>query len=293
MLILLSYNSIRKCSIVKLNIGPHISISNGYENAGKIAKDLDANTFQFFTRNPRGGRAKKLVNSDVEKLKKFIMDNNFAPLVAHAPYTLNMCSANPQIREFARMVFKDDITRMEKLPCNLYNFHPGSHTGQGIEKGIEQIVEILNEVMTEDMTTIILLETMSGKGSEIGKTFKELKEIIRRVNYNDKIGICFDTCHTYSAGYDIVNNLEGVLEEFDNILGLERLKAIHVNDSMYGFKVYKDRHAKIGEGILGLDTIVNLITHPQLKHLPFILETPNDESGYKEEIRLLRSMAEK
>lgn len=277
---------------MKLNIGPHLSISKGYEGAGKTALEINANTFQFFSRNPRGGRAKALVERDIQGLDKIISKNKFAPLLVHAPYTLNMSSENEKAQNFARMVFADDLDRMEKLPCNLYNFHPGSHTGQGLEKGITKIVKILNETINENTTTLVLLETMSGKGTEIGKTFQELRAIIDRVEHKDKIGICFDTCHTFCAGYDIVNDLDSVLIEFDNVLGLERLKAIHLNDSYYAFKSFKDRHKPIGEGEIGLDAIVRFITHPKIKGIPLFLETPNDVDGYAREIKLLREIVE-
>lgn len=275
--------------VFRLNIGCHLSTSKGYEKMGKVALEIGANTFQFFTRNPRGGRAKALDPVDLEKLKKIMDEHHFAPLLAHAPYTLNMCSKDEKTRDFAKMMFADDLNRMEQLPCTLYNFHPGSHTGQGVEKGIHLITEILNEVMFEGMTTVVLLETMSGKGSEIGKTFEEIRDIINGVELHQQMGVCLDTCHIYSAGYDIVNDLDGVLEKFDDIIGLNRLKAIHLNDSMTPFNSHKDRHACIGEGEIGLEAIMNLVNHPKLKDIPFLLETPNEIEGYEKEIVLLKA----
>lgn len=272
-----------------LNIGCHLSTTKGFENMGKEALEIGANTFQFFTRNPRGGKAKDIDINDMEGLLKIARENNFATILAHAPYTLNACSADERTREFAREMMADDLKRMEFMPNNLYNFHPGSHVKQGVEVGINYIVELLNNVLREDQTTTVLLETMAGKGSEVGRTFEEIAEIISRVELKDKMGVCLDTCHVYDAGYDIVNNLDGVLEEFDRIIGLDRLKAIHLNDSKNPFKSHKDRHEKIGEGFLGLEAITNIINHPKLKHLPFFLETPNELDGYAKEIELLRS----
>ena len=272
-----------------LNIGCHLSTTKGFENMGKEALEIGANTFQFFTRNPRGGKAKDIDINDMEGLLKIARENNFATILAHAPYTLNACSADERTREFAREMMEDDLKRMELMPNNLYNFHPGSHVKQGVEVGINYIVELLNNVLREDQTTTVLLETMAGKGSEVGRTFEEIAEIISRVELKDKMGVCLDTCHVYDAGYDIVNNLDGVLEEFDRIIGLDRLKAIHLNDSKNPFKSHKDRHEKIGEGFLGLEAITNIINHPKLKHLPFFLETPNELDGYAKEIELLRS----
>ena len=273
-----------------LNIGSHLSTSKGFANMGKIALEMGGNTFQFFTRNPRGGKAKDLNMEDIKELEKIMIDSNFAPILAHAPYTLNLCSSKEDTRSFGKMIFKDDLERLEKIPCSLYNFHPGSHTGIGVEKGIEFIAEALNEAITKETTTTILLEAMSGKGTEIGKTFEELREIIDRVKLNEKVGVCIDTCHIFSAGYDIVNDLDGVLEKFDKIIGLERLKAIHLNDSLMPFGSNKDRHAGIGEGEIGLNALVNIVTHPKLKDLPFFLETPYEIEGHIKEIKLLRSM---
>ncbi|MBI4857157.1 MAG: deoxyribonuclease IV [Acetobacterium woodii] len=273
-----------------LIIGPHLSIAGGFKKAGEEALKINANTFQFFTRNPRGGKAKAIDEKDVAGLKTIMDNQGFGPLLAHAPYTLNMCSAKPETREFARMIFKDDLMRLEELPCELYNFHPGSHTGQGVEKGIEWIAEILNDEMWADQKTMVVLETMSGKGTEIGRNFEELKLIIDRVNLKEKMGICLDTCHVYSGGYDVVGNLDGVLEEFDRVIGLDYLKCIHLNDSMMPFGSNKDRHEKIGFGTLGVEAFKRIVTHPQLKSLPFFLETPQENTlDYKKEIDLLRS----
>ncbi len=263
-------------------IGCHLSIANGFLKAGKNIMELGGNTFQYFSRNPQGGRARPWDQKDFEGFMQYASFVGIEGLLCHAPYTLNACSANPQTREFARMVFKSDLEMLEHFPNALYNFHPGSHTGQGVEIGIKQIVEILNEVITPDMSTTILLETMSGKGSEVGRSFEELAEIISCVEHKEKLGVCLDTCHVYSAGYDIVNHLDDVLEEFDSIVGLEKLKAIHLNDSMMPFASNKDRHAKIGEGTIGLDAIVRIINHPKL-------ETPNEDEGYKKEITLLKN----
>lgn len=275
-----------------LNIGCHLSISNGFEAIGKQALEIGANTFQFFTRNPRGGSARKIEQADVDALKQLMSENGFLQILAHAPYTMNLCSAKPETREFALNTLKDDLQRMEYLPDNLYNFHPGSHTGQGVEKGTEQIISALNEAMFPEMNTIVLLETMAGKGSEIGGKFEELKAIIDGVDCNDRIGVCLDTCHVFDAGYDIVNDLDGVLDKFDRIIGLDRLKAIHINDSMNYLGCHKDRHQKIGEGAIGIDAFKRIVNHPSLKNLPFFLETPNDIDGYAYEIRQLKSMVE-
>lgn len=275
-----------------LNIGCHLSISNGFEAIGKQALEIGANTFQFFTRNPRGGSARKIEQADVDALKLIMSENAFSQILAHAPYTMNLCSAKPETREFALNTLKDDLQRMEYLPDNLYNFHPGSHTGQGTEKGTEQIISALNEAMFPEMHTTVLLETMAGKGSEIGGKFEELTAIINGVDYKDKIGVCLDTCHVFDAGYDIVNHLEEVLDDFEKIIGLGRLKAVHLNDSMNYLGCHKDRHQKIGEGAIGLDAFKRIINHPVLKNLPFFLETPNEINGYAYEISLLKSIAE-
>lgn len=271
-----------------LKLGNHLSSSKGYKAMGEAAVKLGANTFAFFTRNPRGGKAKEINPSDVEAFLQLAQEQGLQRLVAHAPYTLNPCSADPDLREFARNTFADDLKRMEYTPGNYYNFHPGSHVGQGIEAGIAKIAEILNDVLTEEQSTTVLLETMSGKGSEVGSTFQELKEIIDRVERKDKLGVCLDTCHIWDGGYDIVHDLDGVLTEFDQVIGLTRLKAVHLNDSMNGLGSHKDRHAKIGEGEIGLDALVEVVCHPALKGVPFILETPNDDEGWKREITLLR-----
>lgn len=271
-------------------IGCHLSVSKGFEAMGKEALSIGANTFQFFTRNPRGGKAKKIDKDDIDKLIKLMKENNFGKILAHAPYTLNPCSKDEKLRRFALSTMTDDLKRMEYLPNNLYNFHPGSHVGQGIDKGIELISSQLNKVLYEDMTTTVLLETMSGKGSEVGSKFEELKAIIDNTNLKDKMGICLDTCHVFDGGYDIVDNLENVLEEFDRIIGLNRLKAIHINDSMNYLGCHKDRHQKIGKGGIGIDAFERIINHPALKNLPYYLETPNELDGYAEEIRLLRNL---
>lgn len=272
-----------------LHIGCHLSISKGFEHIGKEAKSIEADTFQFFTRNPQGGKAKEIDAYDAQKYNEFAQKNNFSKIVAHAPYTLNPCSDNPQTREFAEMVFEDDLQRMEFVPHNYYNFHPGSHVGQGVETGVKLIVDLLNRVLQPEQTTTVLLETMSGKGSEVGARFEELAEIISSVHLNEKMGVCLDTCHVFSAGYDIVHHLDDIISEFDKIIGLTRLKAIHLNDSLMPFGAHKDRHAKIGAGEIGLTALVNFVNHPAIKNLPIILETPNDLSGYAAEIKLLQS----
>lgn len=276
-----------------LNIGCHLSSSKGFLHMGQEALSLGGNTFQFFTRNPRGSKAKAMDEADAAALVAFCRENEFAPILAHAPYTLNPCSNDPRVREFALMVMADDLARMEYLPHNLYNFHPGSHLGQGVEAGIELILQILEQVLNSAQTTTVLLECMAGKGSEIGRSFAEIRQILSRVTHIDKMGVCLDTCHVYCAGYDIVNNLDGVLEEFDSVVGLQYLKAIHLNDSMAPLGSGKDRHARIGEGTLGMEAIVNIINHPKLKELPFYLETPNDLAGYAREISLLKARATK
>lgn len=273
-----------------LNIGCHLSSANGYLAMGETAKTIDGNTFQFFTRNPRGGKAKKFVPQDAAALEDFLQQHSFAPILAHAPYTLNACSAKEETRNFALEVMRDDLERLEHLPHCLYNFHPGSHTGQGVETGIQQIADLLNAVITKEQTTTVLLETMAGKGTEVGSTFSELAAIIDKVELEEKMGVCLDTCHIFDGGYDIVNDLEGVLAEFDKVIGLERLKAIHINDSMNTLGCHKDRHAKIGQGGIGLEAFGRLINHPALRRLPYYLETPNDLAGYKEEIKLLRNL---
>ena len=271
-----------------LNIGCHLSISKGYENMGKEALKIDANTFQFFTRNPRGGKIKELNIEDINNLLEIMKKNQFAKILAHAPYTMNLCSDKEDIREFAKNMMKEDLERMEYLPGNMYNFHPGSHVGQGSEIGIQKIAEILNDVLTEEQTTTVLLETMSGKGTEVGRNFEELRKILNLVEKKSKMGICLDTCHVWDGGYDIVHDLDGVLNDFDHIIGLERLKAIHLNDSLNDCGSHKDRHARIGEGKIGMEALARIIKHPALREIPFILETPNDDSGWTEEIHVLK-----
>lgn len=273
-----------------LNIGCHLSASKGFLNMGKTAIELGGNTFQFFTRNPRGGSAKDIDPEDAKALLSLMQENGFAKILAHAPYTLNACAKVPSIREFAYNTMLDDLKRMEYVPNNMYNFHPGSHVGQGIETGIELISDLLNSILWEDQTTTVLLETMAGKGSEVGSRFEELREIIDRVELKNKMGVCLDTCHVNDAGYDIVNDLDGVLTEFDKIIGLDRLKALHLNDSKNPLGAHKDRHEKIGEGYIGKDAFERIVNHPVLKDLPMFLETPNELPGYAEEIKLLKSL---
>lgn len=269
-------------------IGCHLSASKGYLAMAKQAVSIGANTFQFFTRNPRGGKAKEINEDDVKAFLQYSKEHGINKILAHAPYTLNACSADSGIREFAKNTMADDLKRMEYTPGNYYNFHPGSHVGQGVEVGIDFIAEMLNEILTKDQTTIVLLETMSGKGSEVGRNFEELKAIIDKVKLKDKLGVCLDTCHIWDGGYDVVNNFDGVLDEFDKIIGLEKLKAIHLNDSKNDLASHKDRHEKIGEGKIGLDAISKIINNDRIKDLPFYLETPNEIDGYEREIVLLK-----
>lgn len=271
-------------------IGNHLSASKGYEAMGKQAVKLGANTFAFFTRNPRGGKAKEINTEDVEKFLNFAKEHEFGKLVAHAPYTMNACAAKEEIRSFAKEMLTDDLRRMEYTPNNYYNFHPGSHVGQGAETGIELISGLLNEVLKPEQTTTVLLETMAGKGSEVGRCFEELRAIIDKVELSEKLGVCLDTCHVWDAGYDIVNDLDGVLQKFDDVLGMECLKAVHLNDSMNGLGSHKDRHEKIGKGQIGLEALTAVINHPKLQGIPFILETPNEDEGYATEIALLREV---
>lgn len=273
-------------------IGNHLSASKGYAAMGRAAIALGANTFAFFTRNPRGGKAKEVNPEDVKKLLLLMEEHRFGKLVAHAPYTMNLCAAKEEIRQFSKDMIADDLARMEYTPGNYYNFHPGSHVGQGAECGIELIAEALNAVLTEEQTTTVLLETMAGKGSEVGRSFEELRDILLRVTLKDKMGVCFDTCHVWDAGYDIVNDLDGVLKEFDGIIGLNRLMAVHFNDSMNPCGAHKDRHARIGEGCIGAEALRRVATHPLLAGKPFILETPNDDEGYKREINMIREWTE-
>lgn len=271
-------------------IGSHISASKGFEAMGKQALKLGANTFAFFTRNPRGGKAKEIDPADVDKLLALMEEHHFGKLVAHAPYTMNLCAAKENVRNFSMEMFQDDLKRMDYLPGNYYNFHPGSHVGQGAEQGIEMIAEALNGALFGEQTTTVLLETMAGKGSEVGRSFEELRRIIDLVDLDDKLGVCLDTCHIWDGGYDVVDHLDDVLNEFDQVIGLDRLKAIHLNDSMNPLGAHKDRHEKIGQGHLGLEAITRIINHPALKELPFILETPNDDEGYTNEIAMLRKL---
>ena len=271
-------------------IGCHLSTSKGFLAMGKDAVRIGANTFQFFTRNPRGGSAKAIDKKDVADFLALTEAHNISSLVAHAPYTLNACAADPNIREFAELTMDDDLRRMEYVPGNFYNFHPGSHVQQGVETGINLIVDLLNKILKPEQQTTVLLETMAGKGSEIGRSFEEFQAIIERVEHNNLLGVCLDTCHVYDAGYDVVNRLDEVLEQFDNVIGLKRLRAIHLNDSMFGFNSHRDRHARIGEGKIGLEAITRIINHPSLRHLPFNLETPNEIDGYEAEIKLLKGL---
>lgn len=273
-----------------LTIGCHLSISKGYLHMGKEALSLGANTFQYFTRNPRGGKARTFDEADMKALEAFMAEHNFGKILGHAPYTLNTCAADPSLRQFAKNMMREDLERLEFLPNQLYNFHPGSHVKQGVDQGIEYIVEALNEVMFEGMHTTVLLETMAGKGTEVGRTFEEIARIIDGVKLKDYIGVCMDTCHIHEGDYDIIGDLDGVMESFDKIVGLDRLHAIHLNDSKNPRGAHKDRHEKIGEGHIGLEAITKVINHPALRNLPFYLETPNELDGYAKEIALLRSV---
>lgn len=275
-----------------LNIGCHLSASKGYTHMAKEAISIGGNTFQFFTRNPRGGKAKEVDPKDVESFLNISKENGFAKILAHAPYTINVCSADEGIRKFGKDTMKDDLEKLEFVPGNMYNFHPGSHVGQGTDEGIRLIIEALNEILWKEQSTTVLLETMAGKGSEVGRSFEELKRIIDGVELKEKLGVCLDTCHVYDAGYDIVNNLDKVLDEFDKAIGLDRLKAIHINDSKNPFESHKDRHEKIGEGSIGIEAFKRIINHPKLRDLPFYLETPNELDGYEKEIALLKSLYE-
>ena len=271
-----------------LHIGCHLSSADGFLAMGQTALSLEADTFQFFTRNPRGSKAKAIDAEDARALMELMQKHRFPCILAHAPYTLNPCSATEKTREFAYLTMEDDLKRMEFTPGQLYNFHPGSHTGQGAEKGIEESAALLNELLKPEQTTTVLLETMSGKGSEVGRSFEELAAILDKVRLQEKMGVCLDTCHVWDGGYDIVNDLDGVVEEFDRIIGLHYLKAVHLNDSQNERGSHKDRHACIGAGKIGLEALADVINHPKLKHLPFFLETPNDLDGYKKEIALMR-----
>lgn len=273
-------------------IGNHLSSSKGFEAMGKAALKLGANTFAFFTRNPRGGKAKEIDPADAERLRSLMEEHHFGKLVAHAPYTMNVCAAKSDIREFSWNILKDDMERMEYLPGNYYNFHPGAHVGQGAEEAIPVIADALNHAIKPDQSTVVLLETMAGKGSEVGRNFEELERIIELVDCKDKIGVCFDTCHTWDGGYDLVEDLGGVLRTFDQIIGLDRLKAVHLNDSMNVRDSHKDRHQKIGEGEIGAEALKRIVTHPVLAGRLFILETPNDDAGYAREIAMIKSWAD-
>ena len=273
-----------------LNIGCHLSSSKGYLAMAETAVSINANTFQFFTRNPRGGAAKPIDEDDIKEFLKYSKENGIEKILAHAPYTLNACAADEKIREFAKNTMADDIRRMEYTPGQMYNFHPGSHVKQGADVGIKLISDLLNEVMYPEMTTVILLETMAGKGSEVGRSFEEIREIIDRTELGDRLGVCLDTCHVYDAGYDIIGNLDGVLDEFDRVIGINRLKAIHINDTKNPFESHKDRHEKIGDGFIGLEAFERIINHKYLRDLPFYLETPNVLEGYQKEIEILRGL---
>ena len=271
-----------------LRIGCHLSSAKGYVSMARQAEQIKANTFQFFTRNPRGGNAKNIDPSDVAAFLEKAQEDDISPILAHAPYTLNACSADPKVRDFARRTMKDDLMRMEYTPGNFYNFHPGCHVNQGADTGISLISQLLNEILSPDQTTTVLLETMAGKGSEVGKNFEELRQILDMTDYSDCMGVCLDTCHIWDGGYDIVNHLDDVLTDFDKIIGLNRLKAIHLNDSQNPLGAHKDRHARLGEGYIGLDAFKRIINHPALRNLPFYLETPNELDGYAREIQMMR-----
>lgn len=273
-----------------LRIGCHLSSSKGFLHMGKEVTEIGANTFQFFTRNPRGSKAKEIDEKDVEKYHVFAKEHDISQILAHAPYTLNPCSKDAHTREFALMTMEDDLKRMEYVPGNCYNFHPGSHVGQGAEEGIKMIAETLNQILKKEQHTTVLLETMAGKGTEVGRSFEELRAILDRVELKEHMGVCLDTCHVYDAGYDIVNHLDQVLDEFDSIIGLERLRAIHMNDSKNPFASHKDRHEKIGEGSLGVKTFETMVNHPKLQGIPIYLETPNELDGYAKEIKMLREL---
>lgn len=276
-----------------MKIGSHISFSKGYRQMAEDALSIGANAFQYFSRNPRGGKMKDFDAEDAREMLQITTRNNFAPFLVHAPYVYNPCAADESLRDFAKTAMREDLQRQQQIPNSLYVFHPGSHVGQGAETGARKIAEVLDAVFFDGLQTTILLETMSGKGTEMGRSFEELADIISRAKCGGELGVCFDTCHTFSAGYDVVNDLDGVLEHFDATLGLSRLKAIHLNDSMTPFGAHKDRHARIGEGEIGLEAIVRIINHPKLRELPFYLETPNELDGYAREIALLRGKYEK
>ncbi|MBE6674782.1 MAG: deoxyribonuclease IV [Ruminococcaceae bacterium] len=272
---------------MKLNLGCHLSVSKGYEHMGKEALSIGANTFQFFTRNPRGGSFKPPTDEDVNALVELMKENNFAPIIAHAPYTFNPCAADEGIRDYTKRVMAEDVRLLDRIPGALYNFHPGCHVSQGVDIGIEKTADTLNTILAESEKTTVLIETMAGKGTEIGKTFEEIQKIIEKVELSTRVGVCLDTCHVHDGGYNISEDVFGVLDEFDSIIGLDRLKAIHLNDSKNVLGAHKDRHEKIGGGNLSLDGIIKIITHPVVKNLPICLETPNDIEGYAREIKLL------
>ena len=269
-------------------IGAHVSIAKGFKKAAQISVDIGANTFQFFSRNPRGGNAKEFNEKDMAAFQKIREENNFGKLLAHAPYTMNLAAANDDTYEFAKMVIREDVKRMDSIGVEYICFHPGSHVGSGVEEGTRKIIEGLNQAITGDENITVLLETMSGKGTEIGRSFEEIRAIIDGVEHNERMGVCMDTCHIFSAGYDIVNDLNGVLDEFDRVIGLDRLKTIHLNDSMMPFGKNKDRHAGIGEGEIGMKAILEVINHPKLREIPFFLETPYDDEGHGREIAMLK-----
>lgn len=273
-----------------LTIGAHLSISKGYLHMGEEALTIGANTFQFFTRNPRGGKARPLDEADIKGLEKFLKDHQFGKILGHGPYIYNVCAAKEELREFGKTAMREDLERMEYLPGQLYNFHPGSHVKQGVDIGIDYIAEALNEILFPHMKTTVLLEAMAGKGTEIGRSFEELARIIDKVKLKEHIGVCIDTCHIHEGGYDIIDDLDGVLHEFDRLIGLDKVHAIHLNDSKNPRGAHKDRHEKIGEGHIGIEAISRIITHPKLRHLPFYLETPNELDGYAKEIAMLREI---
>ena len=273
---------------MKLNLGCHLSVSKGYEHMGKEALSIGANTFQFFTRNPRGGSFKPPTDEDICALVELMRNNNFAPIIAHAPYTFNPCAADEGIRDYTKRVMAEDVRILDKIPNALYNFHPGCHVSQGVDVGIEKTADTLNTILSQSEKTVVLIETMAGKGTEIGKNFEEIQRIIERVEQESRVGVCLDTCHVHDGGYNISEDVNGVLDEFDKIVGFDRLKAIHLNDSKNVLGAHKDRHEKIGEGNLSLDGIIKIITHPVVKKLPICLETPNDIDGYAREIELLQ-----
>ncbi|KAF0091074.1 MAG: deoxyribonuclease IV [Fusobacteria bacterium] len=274
------------------NIGCHMSVSKGYKYMGSRILELGGNTFQYFSRNPRGGSVKAIDKADAQALSELMIANSFAPILTHAPYTMNMAAAKDDTYDFAKRVFREDLERLEELPSTLYNFHPGSHTGMGIDWGLERIIKGLNEVVFKESTSTILFEVMAGKGSEIGSNFEEIKILLDNVNFRDKFGVCLDTCHLYESGYDIVNDLDGVLDEMEKSFNLDKIKAIHLNDSKNSLGARKDRHEKLGEGSLGIGTIMNIVTNPRLKDKPFFLETPNEEEGYAREIKMIKEMLE-